>query len=93
MIIALAFIITSVFQYYSYYRNNKKEKKVDDFLITIVVILIYILIYPFLGYILLTKYNHYNMPYTFQVIIIGGIGIFFALITYLFWYLEKRKLA
>ena len=92
MIIALAFIITSIFQYYLYYKNHKKEKKIDDLLITISFVLIYILIYPFLGYIFSEKYNLYKMSYSFQTIIIGGAGIFFTLITYFFWLLEKRKI-
>jgi len=93
MIVALAFIISSISQYYLYYKNYKKEKKVNDFLITLGFVLIYILIFPFLSYIFLEKHNHYNIPYTFQTIFIGGTGMFFALITNHFWYSEKRKLA
>lgn len=93
MIIALAFIITSIFQYYFYYKNHKKGKNINELVITLITALTYILIYPFFNYIFLAENNHYNMPYIFQVVIIGGTGIFFTLITYFFWYLEKRKLA
>lgn len=91
MIIALAFIITSIFQYIFYYKNYKSGKRVSNFLITAITILIYIIVHPFLGYIFYQKYNYYNMPYIFQVIIIGGLGIIFALITRVFWYFDKEN--
>lgn len=91
MIIALTFILTSIFQYIFYFRNNQKEKKINDFLITIIVILIYFFIHPFIFYHFFDKYNYMKIPLIFQILIIGSIGTFFALLTYIFWRLEKRK--
>ncbi|OIP46710.1 MAG: hypothetical protein COZ16_01000 [Flavobacteriaceae bacterium CG_4_10_14_3_um_filter_31_253] len=91
MIIALTFILTSIFQYIFYFKNNRKEKKINDFLIPKIVISNYIFIYPFLFYLFFDKYNYMKVSFIFQVLIIGSIGTFFALLTYIFWNLEKRK--
>ena len=92
MILTIIFIITSIFQFYSYKINYKKENKVNDFFITFLFILIYILVHPPVSFIIYESTNHYNLPFIFQIIIVGGIGFFFTLITNVFWYLEKRKL-
>lgn len=92
MIFVIAFIITSILQYYFYRRNFTQEKGINDLVITLIVLLFYFLAIPFLGYIFLEKHNHYKMPYILQSFIIGSIGVIFTLITYFFWYLEKRKL-
>ena len=90
MIIALAFILTSFLQFYLYYRNYKKENKINEFLITISIFLIYTFIYPFFFYIFYENDNFIGFSFITQVVIIATIGASFTLITYIFWYFNKK---